>query len=121
MKMDNFSVAMIDSRTNKAYQLGLDFTWEVAHGMVVDLRSKRDGNKYWIGKIEWLGNVQPTNTTEKKLEIKSHSDELLKEIEEYFKKHPRIVDTEPDPTTVELLKKLHEEVDFLKRMRINKP
>lgn len=23
--------------------------------MVVDLRSKRDGNRYWIGKVDWLG------------------------------------------------------------------
>lgn len=52
--MNNFSVAMIDTKTNIPYQLGVNLTWEVAHKTVVDLRCKRDGNKYWIGKIEWL-------------------------------------------------------------------
>jgi hypothetical protein len=52
--MNNFSVAMIDTRTNTAYQLERNIEWEVAHNMVVDLRCKRDGNRYWIGRIEWL-------------------------------------------------------------------
>lgn len=52
--MNNFSVAMIDTKTNIACQLERNITWEKAHCMVVDLRCKRDGNKYWIGRIEWL-------------------------------------------------------------------
>jgi hypothetical protein len=55
---NNYSVAMIDTRTNTPYQLGLNFTFEAAHSLVVDLRCKRDGNKYWIGKIEWLRKVK---------------------------------------------------------------
>jgi hypothetical protein len=53
--MNNFSVAMIDTRTDTSYQLGLNLTFEDAYSLVVDLRGKGDGNKYWIGKIEWLG------------------------------------------------------------------
>lgn len=53
--MSNFSVAMIDTKNNVANQIAINLSQTEAHNMVVDLRSKRDGNKYWIGKVEWLG------------------------------------------------------------------
>ena len=53
------------------------------------------------------------NENKIKLEIKDNGEILLKKIDEYNKKYPKITNIENESSTDELLKNLNEEVDFL--------
>jgi len=52
------------------------------------------------------------------LEIKSHSDELLKEVKEFMKNRPQFSST---PTVSKVETELKDRVDFLKRVLIQNP
>ena len=60
-----------------------------------------------------MNKIQRMIVNEKSLEIKSHGDELLKEVEHFLKTRKQI-DNTPSISKVEI--ELREEVQFLKRV-----
>lgn len=51
---------------------------------------------------------------DERLQIKSHSDELHKEVEQYFKKYPKLPNRPSGESQVE--KELREDLDYLRRV-----
>jgi hypothetical protein len=62
-----------------------------------------------------------SNASSSRLKVKSHSNELLKEVDEYLNKYPKIESIEPDESAMEIIKKLKNEVEFLTRVIKNNP
>lgn len=58
-----------------------------------------------------MNKIQRTVVNEKSLEIRSHGDELLKEVDHFLKNRPQIVNT-PSISKAEI--ELMKQVEFLK-------